>query len=32
VIPLKPWTPKGQTSVAVRSPVRLSEARLLSPP
>jgi GNAT superfamily N-acetyltransferase len=31
-LPLKPWTPKGQVSVAVRSPVRLSEDRLLSPP
>ena len=32
LIPLKPWTPKGVTSVAVRSPVRLAEERLLSPP
>jgi GNAT superfamily N-acetyltransferase len=32
LVPLKPWTPKGQVSVAVRSPVRLSEDRILSPP
>jgi len=32
LIPLRPWTPKGQVSVAVRSPVRLSEDRVLSPP
>jgi GNAT superfamily N-acetyltransferase len=30
--PLKPWTPKGEVSVAVRSPVQLDEERLLSPP
>ena len=32
VFPLRPWTPKGEISVAVRSPVRLDEERLLSPP
>jgi GNAT superfamily N-acetyltransferase len=32
VFPVKPWTAKGTLSVAVRSPVRLSEERLLSPP
>ena len=32
LVPLKPWTPKGQVSVAVRSPVHLSEDRILSPP
>jgi GNAT superfamily N-acetyltransferase len=32
VFPLRPWTPKGEISVAVRSPVPLDEDRLLSPP
>jgi GNAT superfamily N-acetyltransferase len=32
VIRARPWTPKGRASVAVRSPVPLSEDRLLSPP
>jgi len=32
VFPLRPWTPKGEISVAVRSPVPLDEERLLSPP
>jgi hypothetical protein len=32
VFPLRPWTPKGEVSVAVRSPVPLDEERLLSPP
>ena len=32
LVPVRPWTPKGQVSVAVRSPVRLSEDPLLSPP
>jgi hypothetical protein len=32
IFPLRPWTPKGEISIAVRSPVRLSEDRLLSPP
>jgi hypothetical protein len=32
MLPVRPWTPKGTLSVAVRSPVRLSEDRLLSPP
>jgi GNAT superfamily N-acetyltransferase len=32
VLPLRPWTPKGEVAVAVRSPVLLSEERLLSPP
>jgi hypothetical protein len=32
LVPLKPWTPKGQVSVGVRSPVRLSADRILSPP
>jgi GNAT superfamily N-acetyltransferase len=32
IFPLKPWTPKGEISVAVRSPVKLDEDRLLSPP
>ena len=29
---VRPWTPKGEIAVAVRSPVRLSEERLLAPP
>jgi predicted N-acetyltransferase YhbS len=29
---VRPWTPKGQLSVAVRSPVRLNEERLLASP
>jgi GNAT superfamily N-acetyltransferase len=29
---VRPWTPKGQLSVAVRSPVRLDEDRLLAAP
>jgi hypothetical protein len=32
LVPLRPWTPKGQVSVAVRSPVQLSEDRFLAPP
>jgi GNAT superfamily N-acetyltransferase len=32
VFPLRLWTPKGEISVAVRSPVPLDEERLLSPP
>ena len=32
VIPTRAWTPKTQVSVAVRSPVPLSEDHLLSPP
>jgi GNAT superfamily N-acetyltransferase len=32
VYPLRPWTPKGEITVAVRSPVPLPEDRLLSPP
>ena len=32
VIPVRPWTPQGQLSVAVRSPVPLSEERLLAAP
>jgi hypothetical protein len=31
-VPVRPWTPKGELSVAVRSPVRLSEDRLLAAP
>jgi GNAT superfamily N-acetyltransferase len=29
---VKPWVPKGKLSLAVRSPVTLSEERLVSPP
>ena len=29
-VPVRPWTPKGKLSVAVRSPVRLPEAGLLA--
>jgi len=29
---VRTWTPKGEIAVAVRSPVRLSEQRLLAPP
>ena len=32
LLPVRPWTLKGAASVAVRSPVRLDESRLLSPP
>lgn len=32
LIPVRPWTTKGTVTVAVRSPVRLSEERLLAPP
>ena len=32
LVPVRPWTPKGVTVVAVRSDIRLSEDRLLSPP
>jgi predicted N-acetyltransferase YhbS len=32
VIPVRPWTTKGTTTVAIRSPVTLSEDRLLAPP
>jgi hypothetical protein len=32
LIPVRPWTPKATASVAVRSPLRLSEKRVLSPP
>ena len=32
LVPTRPWTPKGVVSPAVRSPVRLSEEALLSPP
>jgi len=32
VIRVRPWTPKGRIAIAVRSPVPLDEARLLSPP
>jgi GNAT superfamily N-acetyltransferase len=32
LVPVRPWTPKGKLSVAVCSPVRLSEERLLAPP
>lgn len=31
VLPVRPWTPKAALTVAVRSPVRLSEDRLLAP-
>ncbi len=31
VLRVRPWTPKGTLTVAVRSPVRLSEERLLAP-
>ena len=31
-VPLKPWTPKGEISLAIRSPVPLSEERLISAP
>jgi hypothetical protein len=30
LVPMRPWTPKGKLTVAVRSPVRLSEDRLLA--
>jgi hypothetical protein len=29
--PVKPWTPKGVLTLAIRSPVELSEERLLAP-
>jgi GNAT superfamily N-acetyltransferase len=32
LIRVRPWTTKGTVAVAVRSPVRLSEERLLAPP
>ncbi|MBA3717825.1 MAG: GNAT family N-acetyltransferase [Actinobacteria bacterium] len=32
LVPMRPWTVKGRLAVAVRSPVRLSEDRLLAPP
>lgn len=32
VVPHAPWRPKGSATVAVRSPVRLDEERLLAPP
>jgi GNAT superfamily N-acetyltransferase len=32
LIPVRPWTTKGSVTVAVRSPVTLSEDRLLAPP
>jgi len=32
LVPVRPWTVKGKLAVAVRSPVRLSEERLLAPP
>ena len=32
LIPVRPWTTKGTVTVAVRSPVTLSEDRLLAPP
>lgn len=32
VVRIRPWTPKGQLTLAVRSPVRLDEDRLLAPP
>lgn len=32
IVQVKPWAPKGKLSVAVRSPVELSEETLLSPP
>jgi GNAT superfamily N-acetyltransferase len=31
VLPLKPWTPRAVSSVAVRSPVQVDESRLLAP-
>jgi GNAT superfamily N-acetyltransferase len=31
-VPLRPWTPKAEISLAIRSPVPLSEERLLSAP
>jgi predicted N-acetyltransferase YhbS len=32
LVSIKPWTVKGKLSVAIRSPVRLDEERLLAPP
>jgi GNAT superfamily N-acetyltransferase len=32
LVPVRPWTPKAKSAIAVRSPVRLSEDRLVSPP
>lgn len=30
LVPMKPWTPKGRLALAIRSPVALSEERLLA--